>query len=247
MVDDQAVGLVEHLLERLGKLRMDRLDLLQPVLAFRVVRMRVHAHRARTVEGDQCRDVVEVIWLQLLEQRTHAVGIELEHTQRVAARQQFVCLLVVERNLRMVNRFLAVGLDVPERVTDHRQVGQTQEVHLHQTQCLTRVVFECRRHRAIRALQQRRRVSDRLRAHDRGACVHTRLANQALDAHRLVGDSLGIGIRLIQFAVFTRLRIAFRTWIENVVQRHVLATRCRRRQRLGNQLAHRELVAHDAR
>ena len=47
LVDDQAVGLAEDLLERLGQLRVDRRDLLLAVLAQRVVGVRVRAHRAR--------------------------------------------------------------------------------------------------------------------------------------------------------------------------------------------------------
>ena len=247
LVHDQAVRLVEHLLERFGHLGVDRRDLLQAVLAFGVVVVRVHIHRARTVQGDQRGDVVEVVRLEALEQGAHAVRIQLEHAQRVAARQQLVRPPVVERDLRVVDRLLAVGGDVLQRVADHREVGQAQEVHLHQAQRLARMVLERRRDRPVRALQQGRRVRDRLRAHDRGARMHTRLADQALDAHRLIGDALGVRVRLVQLAELTRLGVALGLRVEDVVQRHVLAAGGGRWQRLGDLLAHRELVAHDAR
>ena len=63
LVDDQAVAGVEDVGERLGELRVDRRDLLLPVLAQRVVDVRVRAHRARPVQRDDGRDVLEVVGL----------------------------------------------------------------------------------------------------------------------------------------------------------------------------------------
>ena len=39
------------------------------------------------------------------------------------------------------------------------------------------------------------------------ARMHTRLADQALDAHRLIGDALGVRVRLVQLAELTRLGV----------------------------------------
>ena len=134
LIHDQAIGLVQHGGQRLGHLRVDRGDLLQAVLTLGVVVVRIDIHRARSIQGDQCRDVVEVIRLEAFEQRPHAVGIELEDAQRIAARQQLVGLLVVQRNLSVVDGRLTVAFDVAQRIPDDREIGQAQEVHLDQTQ-----------------------------------------------------------------------------------------------------------------
>ena len=122
LIHDQAIGLVQHGGQRLGHLRVDRGDLLQAVLTLGVVVVRIDIHRARSIQGDQCRDVVEVIRLE-----------ELEDAQRIAARQQLVGLLVVQRNLSVVDGRLAVAFDVAQRIPDDREIGQAQEVHLDQT------------------------------------------------------------------------------------------------------------------
>ena len=121
---------------------MNRRDLLQAVLTLRIVGMRIHIHRARPVQGDQRGDIVEVAGLQRFQQRAHAVGIELEHAKGVASRQQLVRGLVIQRNPGMVDAVLAVRLDVVQGVTNHRQVGEPEEVHLDQTQRFARVIFE---------------------------------------------------------------------------------------------------------
>jgi hypothetical protein len=69
LVDDQAVGGLEDLLERLFQLRVDRGDVLLLVLAQGVVRVAVDAHRTRTVEGAERGDVLEVVRLHQAHQR----------------------------------------------------------------------------------------------------------------------------------------------------------------------------------
>ena len=226
---------------------MDRRNLLQAVLALGVVGVRVHRHRARSVQGNKCGDVVEVIGLERLEQRAHAVGIELEHTERVSARQQLVRLPVIERDLRVVDDALAVVLDVGERVADDRQVGQAEEVHLDQAERFARMVLERGGDGAVGALQQRRGVGDRRGTHDRGARVDSGLANQPLDALRLLGDALDFGIGVVQLAVFARLGVALGARVEDVVHADVLASGGGGRQRLGDTSAHLKGESHDAR
>ena len=247
LIDDQTIGLIEHLLEGLVELGVDRRNLLQAVLALGVVGVRVHRHRARSVQGNKCGDVVEVIGLERLEQRAHAVGIELEHAERVSARQQLVRLPVIERDLRVVDDALAVVLDVGERVADDRQVGQAEEVHLDQAERFARMVLERGGDGAVGALQQRRGVGDRRGTHDRGARVDSGLANQPLDALRLLGDALDFGIGVVQLAVFARLGVALGARVEDVVHADVLASGGGRRQRLGDTSAHLKGESHDAR
>src|SRR3712207_7231005 len=74
LVDDQAVGLPQDLLERLGQLGADRGDLLLAVLAQRVGRVRVRTHRARSEE----------------------------HTSELQSRQYLVCrLLLGKKNCKL--------------------------------------------------------------------------------------------------------------------------------------------------
>ncbi len=246
LVDDQTVGLVEHFLKRFGHFGVDWRDLLQTVLALRIVGVRIHIHRTWTVQRDQCGNIVEVVRLQRFQQRAHAVGIELEHAERVATGQQVVGGAVVQRNLRMVDAFLAVRLDVVQGVSDHRQVGKSEEVHLDQTERFARMVFERGGDGAVGTFQQRRRVGDRLAAHDGGAGVHTGLTNQTFDAHRLVRDAFRVRVGIVQFAEFACFRVSFRAWVEDVVQRNVLAAGLCGRQGFGDLVSDGEVVSHDA-
>ena len=247
LVHNQTIRLIKHLLQRLSHLRMNRRDLLQTILTLRIIRMRIHIHRTRTIQRDQCGNIVEVIRLQRFQQRTHTIRIQLEHAKRVTSRQQIVRGTVIQRNLRMVDTRLAIRLDIVQRIANNRQVGKTKKIHLDQTKRFTRMIFQRGRNRTIGTFQQRRRIRNRLATHDRGARMHAGLTNQPLNTHRLIRNTLRIRIGIIQFTEFTSLRITFRRRLENIAQRNILATRLRRRQRLGDTLAHGEFVAHDSR
>jgi hypothetical protein len=49
-------------------------------------------HRARPIQGVEGHDVVELGGLHLLEGFAHALGLELEHADRVPAREHLVRL-----------------------------------------------------------------------------------------------------------------------------------------------------------
>ena len=104
LVDDQAVGLAEDLLEGLGELRVDRRDLLAAVLAVGVVVVGVGAHRTGPVERADGRDVVELGGGHAAQQVAHRPAVELEHPERLAAGQQLVGGLVVEPEVVEVER-----------------------------------------------------------------------------------------------------------------------------------------------
>jgi hypothetical protein len=137
LVDDEAVGRVEDVLERFLELGVDRGDVLQSVLAQGVVRMRVGTHRAGAVEREGRRDVLEVVGLHHPQQGAQSAAVELEHAEGVAAGQQ-----LVGRHGRRVSQVLEVevevpvGLDVLDRVGDDREVAQAQEVHLDEPEAL---------------------------------------------------------------------------------------------------------------
>ena len=120
LVHNQTIRLIKHLLQRLSHLRMNRRDLLQTILTLRIIRMRIHIHRTRTIQRDQCGNIVEVIRLQRFQQRTHTIGIQLEHTKRVTSRQQIVRGTVIQWNLRMVDTLLAIRLDIIQRIANNR-------------------------------------------------------------------------------------------------------------------------------
>ena len=67
---------------------MDRLHDLPVVLAVGVVVVRVHAHRAWTVERADGDDVLERGGRHALEQFAHGPAVELEHAQGLAPLQQ---------------------------------------------------------------------------------------------------------------------------------------------------------------
>ena len=72
-------------LEGLLELGVDRNDLLQAVLAQRVVGVRLRTHGAGTVEGADGGDVLEVVGFHQAQQRAHPTAIELEDAQGLAA------------------------------------------------------------------------------------------------------------------------------------------------------------------
>ena len=105
LVDDQAVGLAEDLLERLVQLRVDRRDLLAAVLAVGVVVVGVGAHRTGPVQRADGGDVVELGGGHAAQEVAHRPAVELEHPERLAAGQQLVGGLVVEPEVVEVERF----------------------------------------------------------------------------------------------------------------------------------------------
>ena len=92
LVDDEVVRRTEDLLERLRQLGVDGRGRLAAGLAHRVVGVAVDPHRARPVERDGGRDVLERRRLHLPQQRAGAAAVELEDAQGVALGQHLVGL-----------------------------------------------------------------------------------------------------------------------------------------------------------
>jgi hypothetical protein len=70
------------------------------VLAIHPVAVHPRAERAGAEQRGERDDVFERVGLGALEQLAHAARFELEHRDGVAAREQFVRRLVVERRAR---------------------------------------------------------------------------------------------------------------------------------------------------
>ena len=75
----------QNRVEGVLELGVDRDDLLQAVLAQRVVGVRLSPHGAGPVEGADGGDVLEVVGLHQAQQRTHAPAVELEDAQGLTA------------------------------------------------------------------------------------------------------------------------------------------------------------------
>ena len=246
LVDDETVGGAENVGQRRLELGMDRLDLLQPVLAQRVVGVRVHAHRSRPVQRQDGRDVFEVVGLHEPQQAPHRTAVELEDTEGVSAGEQLVRGRVVECEVFEHELLAAVRGDVIECVIDDREVAQPQEVHLDQAERLAGRVVELRDDLAVLlALHDRDDVDQRLARHDHAGGVHAPLALEVLQAHGGVEDRLGLGIRLDQRAEFGGFLEPRVILVEHALQGHVLAHHGRRH-RLGELLAHAEREAEHA-
>ena len=167
-------------------------------LAARVGRDLVH--RARAVQRHECDEVLELGRLDLLQRLAHPLGLELEHPDRVAGGHHRVGLLVVERQRRHVRALAGRALDDVQRVLDHVEVAQAQEVHLEQADLLDRLHRVLRdrpvdlvavlAHAGVGELQRhdvgQRAVGD----HDRGR-VDRRVADDPLETLRDVDDLLG--------------------------------------------------------
>ena len=185
LIHDQAVGGVEDVLERLGQLGVNRLDLLLAVLTQRVVGVRVRAHRAGSVEREHCRNVLEFLGLHELEQRAHGAAVELEHAEGVASGQQTVGFGVIQREGLQLQVDASVVLNVLDGVGNNRQVTQTQEVHLDQAQALAGGVIELGDDLAVSlAAHHGNHVHQVLAGHNHARGVHAPLTLQALQALR---------------------------------------------------------------
>ncbi len=247
LIDDQAVGLAEHVLQGLGELGVDRLHRLASGLAAGVLVVGVGAHRAGPVERADRGDVLEGVGPHRPQQRPHRPAVELEDAQGVAALEQPVGGLVGELEVLEHDLLAAVGLDVLERVVEDGEVAQPQEVHLDQAQRLARGVVELGDHRPVGGpLEQRDHIDQRLAGHDHAGRVHAPLALQPLDADRGVDDLLHVAVGVVERPELAALAEALVLGVEDLAERDVLAHH-RGRHRLGDPVAHRERVVEDPR
>ena len=176
-------------------------------LAPRVRRDLVHG--ARAVQRDERDEVVELRRLDLPQGALHALGLELEHADRVAGGHHLVGLLVVEREPRHVGPLAGRALDDVQRVLDDVEVAQAEEVHLQQAELLDRLHRELRDElvvalpvavavaRARVGELERDDVRERLaRDHDRRG-VDRGVADDPLEAARDVDDLLRRAVRVV--------------------------------------------------
>ena len=96
-------------------------------------------HRARAVERVEGDQVVELVRADLLQRLPHPLGLELEHARGVTPGEHLVGGRVIERQRGHVRALAAGALDDVQRVLDHVEVAQPEEVHLEDADLADRV------------------------------------------------------------------------------------------------------------
>ncbi len=128
LVDHHAVGLFQDLLHH----RMLVLGRLAAVLDLDVVVDHAAFERPGAIEGVGGDDVAEVVGLHPLQEVADAAAFQLEHALGLAAAQQIVRRLIVEREGVGIDLLAGGLLDQPHDLGEDRQVAQAEEVHLQQ-------------------------------------------------------------------------------------------------------------------
>ena len=247
LVDDEAVGGVEDVLERLLELRVDRGDLLEPVLAQRIVRMRICTHRTGPVERQGRGDILEVIRLHHPQQGAQTAAVELEHAEGVTASQQLIRRRIVEAQMLEIEIIVPVGFDVLHCVGDDREVSQSQEVHLDEPEALRGRIVELGDDLTVlEPAHDRDDVDDRVRGHDDTGGVDAPLTLQPFEALRGFEGFSGLRVGVDEFAELAGFLIALGLRVLDVLERNVLG-HLGRRQRLRQPLTHREGFAEHTR
>ena len=122
LIDDDAVCLFEYLFQRRVQVGYGAASVLG------VYERGDMLHRAGAVQRDHGCDVGERRRLELLDVAGHAAAFQLEHADRLAARQQIERFGVVQRDVGQVEREAAPRRDQVSRSRQHGQVDQAQKV-----------------------------------------------------------------------------------------------------------------------
>ena len=166
LVDDDAVGFREDAFQH----RVQTVDRLVAVLAVDVGRDVVH--RARAVERHHGDDVAEAVGLEPLEALAHPRAFELEHARRIGFREQLVAFRVVERQRGEIDVDAASGLDQLQRLLEHRQRLQSEEVEFDEPGRLDELPVELRdRHARLGIAVERHQLVERPVADDHAGRV----------------------------------------------------------------------------
>ena len=126
LVDHDAVGFLQDRLEH----RMQIVRLFVAMLAGAVGRDVLH--RAGPIERDQRDDVLEPVGPHVDQRAPHALAFNLEHADRVAARQHLVTGGIVERQRRQIELDAAPPEQL-HRDVKHGQRLEAEEVEFHQS------------------------------------------------------------------------------------------------------------------
>ena len=172
---------------------------LAAMLAGDVVRDVVH--RARPVERDHGRQVVDRRGLELADVAPHPRRLQLEDAGRLAGRQQLERLPIVQRDPVQVDLDAAVRPDQVHRLAQDRQVREAQEVELEEPQRLHPVHLALG-HRGVRVgrLLERHQVGQRLAADHHPGRVRRCVPGHAFELPREVDDATDRRLRGVHLA-----------------------------------------------
>ena len=163
----------------------------------------------------------------------------MEDPESVTAAKQLVGEWVIEGERLKHDRLASVAFDVSEAVVKDREVTQTQEVHLEQTEGFTRPHVELRDNGTILlATPEWHHVDQGLAAEDDTGCVNSGLALESFEPSGRVDHLANLRFGLIKCAKFGGLTVARVVLVENSFEADVLAHH-RRRHRLGDAVAQR--------
>ena len=121
-------------IQNVSQFRRDILNLFRIFLVFNITGDRIH--RTRTVQGNACHNVLEASGPECLHEGGHSTAFQLEHTVCLPVRDHPVHLRIIVGEFRQIDGFPVILPDQLQRIPDHRQVPEAQEVHLQQTQLL---------------------------------------------------------------------------------------------------------------
>ena len=236
LVEHQAVGVPEDRLH----IRVQVGDGLAAVLEVGVVTVHVGRHRARPVQSDERRDVIEARRCQRAQRRAHGGALELEHTDGVTAPQHLEGRLVVERHRVDVGAGPGGLFDEVEGHLDDRKVPQTEKVHLQQAEVLDSVHLVLRDNGGIGRIGAGLRLAldgqvlgQRLMGDDDRCSMYAVLAAEALEALGDVDHELRVRVLPVHLAELGCGHVAV------LVTLHALETGPQRRVATHDQRRHR--------
>jgi hypothetical protein len=178
-------------------------DLLFAVLALDIHVDHARLQRAGAIKREHGDDVFEAVRLEPRQQLTHALGFELEDTERVAALEKVVGRRILEADLGPVDRDAVLLAHHRLGFFEDRQRLEAQEVHLEHADVFEVGHLPLRRDVVAVAIQRHELVERLVGEHDArgvGGCV----AAETFEAHADVEERL---VHLIRLAHLLQLGV----------------------------------------
>ena len=192
LIDDAAVGDLKY--------RAQKLVLVAYLLGMRraLDKSRDAVHRAGAVKGYDCGDVFNALGLEAGANAGHAGAFKLENAACMPLREHFENLRIAVGDLFD----LEIRLGAPHhfrRVLEHREVSQTEKVHLEKPQLLERRHLILRDDRLV-VFRQRNVFINGLIGYYNAGCVHARVARHALERFGNVDEPVQHLVALVHVA-----------------------------------------------
>ena len=141
-----------------------------------VNKVRNQIHRARTIQRYKGNNFFKFTRTCFFEHAFHTDGFKLEHRCGISIREDFIGIDIIKWNTFNRQRLfdIATFINILNRVFNHGQVTQTQEVEFNQA-CGFNVIFIklCNTAGSIRFTHDRRIIRDFTRRNHHATCVFT--------------------------------------------------------------------------